>query len=64
MSVEDRETVVSLFDGNDPRLGELAGAIMDILFERGDGLPLVTVLGVLRLVENCLIQKQREIIRA
>lgn len=56
----DDERIVSLFNGEDPRYGELLGAIMDTIAERQKGLLFAGVLGVLRLVEDQLIKNQRE----
>lgn len=53
-------SVIPLFGGNDPRCGELIAAILDVIYERGKGLPFVSVLGTLRLAENELIKQHRE----
>jgi hypothetical protein len=53
-------TVVSLFNGVDPRYDELLTAIMNVIAERQKGLVFAGVLGVLRLVEDELILRQRE----
>lgn len=54
--------IVHLFNGADPRYGELLAAIMETIRERENGLLFVGVLGVPRLVEDELIKKQRETI--
>lgn len=55
------ETVIPLFGGDDPRLGELMVAVLELIRERGKGLPFASVLGVVRLVEDQLIRDQRDI---
>lgn len=51
---------VPLFGGEDPRYDELFYATIEVVRERGSGLILAGVLGVLRLVEDQLIREQRE----
>ena len=40
---------------HDPRIDALSRALWDVLHERGADMPLVAVLGVLKLVETALI---------
>jgi len=47
--------VVPLFEG-DMRAEALERAILDVVYERGEGLPFPMILGVLRLVERRLIE--------
>lgn len=54
------ESVSSLFGSNDPRYGELTVAILETIRERGEGLLFVGVLGSLRMVEDQLIQEQKD----
>jgi hypothetical protein len=44
-------TVVSLFDG-DPRAHTLFEALKDVVYERGKGMPVPTVLGVLEILKS------------
>lgn len=55
----DSDSVIPLFGGDDPRLAELDDAILDLIYERANGLPFAAVVGVLRLVEYRLIRNQR-----
>lgn len=55
------ETVIPLFGGDDPRLNELMVSVLELIRERGKGLPFASVLGVVRLVEDQLIRDQRGI---
>lgn len=54
-----KDAIVPLFGGADPRYGELLAAILDVITERQRGLVFAGVLGVLRLVEDELILRQR-----
>lgn len=51
--------IVPLFNGIDPRYGELTVALISVIEERGRGLLFVGVLGVLRLVEREVMERQR-----
>jgi hypothetical protein len=46
---------VPLFGGGDERCTTLCDALLDTIRERGRGLPLPSVIGVLRIVEHHLI---------
>jgi hypothetical protein len=52
------QTTVALFKG-DPRCQTLCDALLDLIYERGRGLPLPLILGVLRLVEHSLIDEHK-----
>lgn len=52
-------TVVSLFEG-DQRCERLCDALLELIYERGKGLPFPSVLGVLRIVEQQLITDHLE----
>lgn len=52
-------TVEKLFEG-DMRLGNLCDAILDMLYERGDGIPFPAILGCLEIVKAKLIETQNE----
>lgn len=52
--------VTNLYTG-DKRLESLHSAIIALVYERGDGLPLPAVLGVLRLVEIDLLEDAKNI---
>lgn len=53
--------IEKLFPG-DERLATLLDAILDIIWERGQGLPFAAVLGVLELVKDNIKQTQHETI--
>lgn len=50
---------INLFEG-DMRLGTLAEAIMELITERGEGLPLPGIIGTLELVKVSLIEHCRD----
>lgn len=52
-------SVTKLHEG-DPRAGELAGAILDVVYERGIGVGFSAVLGALEIVKAHLIKEQGE----
>jgi len=50
---------VNLFQG-DQRLGNLTKAIQDIIYERGQGIPIPAILGVLELVKIGIYESSKE----
>ena len=51
------DNVINLSDG-DLRCSTLADAILELIYERTDGMPFPSVLGVLRIVEHKLFEEQ------
>jgi|GEM_PF-4173161 len=51
------DNVVKLAEG-DPRCGTLAEAILELIYERTEGMPFPSILGVLRIVEHKLFEEQ------
>jgi len=49
--------VVKLHSG-DPRAGQMAKTILDLIYARGEAMSLATVIGVLELVKTQLIANQ------
>jgi hypothetical protein len=54
--------VIPLFGGGDQRCQTLCDALLETIAERGHGLPLPVVLGVLRIVEHHLIASHLELV--
>ena len=54
----DKTAPIKLFPDSDPRYGNLAVALMELIADRGRGLPMVSVLGVIRLCEHMLIRDE------
>lgn len=54
-----KDNVRKLFEG-DPRCGELAEALLAVCYERGKGLPMVSVLGVLDVVHDEILQTNKQ----
>lgn len=52
------EGAIILFGGADPRCEALLHAIKDIIYERGSGLPIPSILGVLRIIEHEIVREQ------
>jgi hypothetical protein len=48
--------VIPAFGGADPRCEALLQALLEVLYERGIGLPIPSILGVLRLIEDRVIK--------
>jgi hypothetical protein len=55
-----KATVTALRGGADPRCETLLKAIRAVLNERGCGLPMPLVIGVLRILEHELLAEQRD----
>ena len=53
------EKVIKLYNG-DPRVGELYGAILDIISERGAGISFAAVIGTLEMAKMNLYDVQIE----
>lgn len=60
MSAQQPAEVVSLFAGADPRCQILIDALHTVVHERGRGLPIPSILGVLRLLEHTIITEHAE----
>lgn len=50
---------INLFDG-DMRCETLLSALLDLIYERGNGLPMPSVIGVIELLKLELIKNQEE----
>ncbi len=54
-------TSVKLFsDGADMRCQNLLLALKDIVYERGKGMPVPSVIGTIEILKNDIIREQRE----
>lgn len=51
-------SAVTLFGGADPRCEALLQAIKALVYERGAGLPVPSILGVLRILEHEILREQ------
>lgn len=51
--------LVPLFGGADPRCEALLQALKTLVYERGSGLPVPSILGVLRILEHEILEEQR-----
>ncbi len=58
------KTVIEAFGGGDPRCETLLQALLEALYERGKGLPIPLVIGVLRLAEHRVIRDQEALFDA
>jgi hypothetical protein len=56
--MSDQTTVVTAFGGADPRCETLFQALRLLVYERGAGIPIPSVIGVLRLLEHKIIQEE------
>jgi hypothetical protein len=56
-SVEPEDDVIIPLYGGDKRAETLESALLEVIHERGDGLPIPLVLGVLRLIEHRLVSE-------
>lgn len=54
-------TVFNIFGGADPRCETLFQALRALVYERGRGIPIPSVIGVLRLLEHKIIQEQENV---
>lgn len=59
MTESASSNVIKLYEG-DPRCGELAEALLTVIYERAGQIPLVSTLGVLDLVKDEIIRCARE----
>lgn len=53
------EQLVPLFGGADPRCEALLQALKALVYARGAGLPVPSIIGVLRILEHELLDEQR-----
>ncbi len=60
--MSDRLNVYNIVPG-DLRLSTFAGAILDLVYDRGEGLPLPSVIGVLRIISASLEVDALELVR-
>lgn len=54
-------SIVNLFGGADLRCEELRKAIKEAIYERGMGMPIPSIIGVIEIVKNEIYQEQNEV---
>jgi hypothetical protein len=52
------ENVIAAFGGADLRCETLLQALRDVVYERGEGVPFPSVVGVIRLLEYMIMEEQ------
>ena len=57
---DEQTRVVAAFGGADIRCETLLQTLRDVVYERGLGIPVPSVLGVLRLLEHIIIDEQND----
>jgi hypothetical protein len=50
--------IVHVFGGADPRCETLFQALRDVVYARGSGIPVPSIIGVLRLLEHRIIRDE------
>jgi hypothetical protein len=55
MTNDNDDKIIPLFGGRDPRAGELAEDILQVIYERGGELSTATVVGALEIIKLTLI---------